>query len=156
ERAQRTTAMRAFERYRIHRGSRLAAAITYSAFLSLFPLLAVSVAITAAALGDSRTQRLRAPISANVPGIPDRPPLGGVRNNAAPIGLISGLLLIWSGLSWVNAARGGLRTIWAVEDMPGSFVTRKLVDLVALAGLGVTAAVSLAASAATSALADVI
>jgi membrane protein len=156
ERAQRTTAMRAYERYRVHRGSRLAAAITYSAFLSLFPLLAVSVAITAAALGDSGTKRLRDQISANVPGIADKLPLDGVVTNAATIGLISGLLLVWSGLSWVNAARGGLRTIWAVEDMPGSFVTRKLADLAALAGLGVTAGVSLAASVATSALAGVI
>lgn len=148
--------MRAYDRYRIHRGSRLAAAITYSAFLSLFPLLAISVAIAAAALGDSGAKRLRDHVSANVPGIADKLPLDGVVNNAATIGLISGLLLVWSGLSWVNAARGGLRTIWAVEDMPGSFVTRKLVDLVALVGLGVTAVVSLAASAATSALADVI
>lgn len=148
--------MRAYDRYRIHRGSRLAAAITYSAFLSLFPLLAVSVAIAAAALGDPGAKRLRDHVSANVPGIADKLPLDGVVNNAATIGLISGLLLVWSGLSWVNAARGGLRTIWAVEDMPGSFVTRKLVDLVALVGLGVTAVVSLAASAATSALADVI
>ncbi|HEV2343532.1 MAG TPA: YihY/virulence factor BrkB family protein [Actinocrinis sp.] len=156
ERAGRTTVMRAYDRYRIHRGSRLAAAITYSAFLSLFPLLAISVAIAAAALGDSGAKRLRDHVSANVPGIADKLPLDGVVNNAATIGLISGLLLVWSGLSWVNAARGGLRTIWAVEDMPGSFVTRKLVDLVALVGLGVTAVVSLAASAATSALADVI
>lgn len=148
--------MRAYDRYRIHRGSRLAAAITYSAFLSLFPLLAVSVAIAAAALGDSGAKRLRDHVAVNLPGIADKLPLDGVVNNAATIGLISGLLLVWSGLSWVNAARGGLRTIWAVEDMPGSFVTRKLVDLVALVGLGVTAVVSLAASAATSALADVI
>ncbi len=156
ERIRRTTAMRAFERYRDQRGSRLAAAITYSAFLSLFPLLAVSVAIAAAVLGDSGSERLRDHIEQNVPGLGDRLPLDGVVHNAAAIGVVSGLLLVWTGLSWVNAARGGLRTIWLVEDMPGGFVTRKLADLAALAGLGVTVAVSLGASAATSALADVI
>src|ERR1700737_368965 len=152
-RAQRSTAFRAYERYKTQRGSRLAAAITYSAFLSLFPLLAVSVAITAATLGDSGIQKLRNQITANVPGIADKLPLDGIVNNAATIGVISGVLLIWSGLSWVNAARGSLRTIWAVDDAPGRFAARKLADLASLAGLGVTAAVSLSASAATSALA---
>lgn len=152
ERVQRTTAMRAYDRYRIHRGNRLAAAITYSAFLSLFPLLAVSVAITAAVLGESGTRRLRDHIEASVPGLGDKLPLDGIVNNATAIGVISGVLLIWTGLSWVNAARGGLRTIWAVDDMPGGFIGRKLVDLVALAGLGVTAAISIGASIATTAL----
>jgi membrane protein len=152
-RAQRSPAFRAYERYKAQRGSRLAAAITYSAFLSLFPLLAVTVAITAATLGDSGIQRLRNQITENVPGIADKLPLDGIVNNAATIGVISGVLLIWSGLSWVNAARGGLRTIWAIDDAPGRFAARKLADLASLAGLGVTAAVSLSASAATSALA---
>lgn len=156
ERAQRTRVFRAYERYRVQRGSRLAAAITYSAFLSLFPLLAVAVAITAAVLGDSGTRQVREHIDDSVPGIANLLPLDGVVNNAATIGLISGLLLVWTGLSWVNMARGSLRTIWAIDDMPGGFVTRKLLDLVVLAGLGLTTAVSLGASAATTALADVI
>jgi membrane protein len=154
DRARRTPAARAYDRYRVQRGSRLAAAITYSAFLSLFPLLAVAVAVTAAALGDSGIQKLRDQIARNVPGIADKLPLDGVVSNAATIGVISGVLLVWSGLSWVNMTRGSLRTIWAVEDMPGRFATRKLADLASLVGLGLTAAVSLSASAATSALAD--
>ena len=154
DRGKRTLAFRAFDRYRIQRGSRLAAAITYSAFLSLFPLLAVSVAITAALLGESGIEHLRDRIQENVPGIADKLPLDGIVSNAATIGVVGGLLLVWTGLSWVNAARGCLRTIWRVEDMPGRFVTRKLADLVALVGLGLTAVVSLTASAATSALAS--
>lgn len=154
DRANRTTALRAFDRYRTQRGSRLAAAITYSAFLSLFPLLAVSVAVTAALLGDSGIEHLRDRIEENVPGIADKLPLDGVVSNAATIGLVGGLLLVWTGLSWVNAARGCLRTIWEVEDMPGRFATRKLADLGSLIGLGLTVVVSLTASAATSALAS--
>lgn len=130
--------------------------MTYSAFLSLFPLLAVSVAITASALGESGIRRLRDQIQANIPGIADKLPLDSVVENAATIGVIGGVLLVWSGLSWVNMARGSLRTIWAVDDNPGKFVNRKLADLASLVGLGITAVVSVAASAATSALADVI
>lgn len=154
DRAERTTAGRAFTRYRTQRGGRLAAAITYSAFLSLFPLLAVSVAITAALLGNSGIEHLRDRVQQNVPGLADKLPLDGVVSNAATIGVVGGLLLVWTGLSWVNAARGCLRTIWEVEDMPGGFATRKLADLGSLIGLGLTVAVSLAASAATSALAS--
>jgi len=153
QRATQSSAFRAFTRYRTQRGSRLAAAITYSAFLSLFPLLAVAVAVTAAALGSAGEKRLRDQIGENVPGIAGKLPLDGVVSNAATIGVISGAALIWTGLSWVNMTRGSLRTIWAVEDMPGRFVTRKLADLASLVGLGLTAAVSLAASALTSALA---
>ena len=153
ERAGRTTALRAVKRYQVRRGSRLAAAITYAAFRSLIPLLAISVAITAAVLGDSGIRRLRQQITDNLPGIADKLPLDGLVNDAATIGVIGGLLLIWTGLSWVDMARSGLRTIWAVDDEPGRFVPRKLADLASLAGLGVTAAVSLSASAATSALA---
>jgi membrane protein len=151
--AQRRPVARAYTRYTTQRGSRLAAAITYSAFLSLFPLLAVTVAVTAATLGDAGITRLRDQITENVPGIADKLPLDGIVKNAATIGLISGVLFLWTGLSWVNAARGCLRTVWAVEDEPGRFVTRKLADLASLAGLGATAALSLGASAATSALA---
>ncbi|HZP51527.1 YihY/virulence factor BrkB family protein [Actinocrinis sp.] len=154
DRAERTTAGRAFTRYRTQRGSRLAAAITYSAFLSLFPLLAVSIAITAALLGNSGIEHLRDRIENNVPGLADKLPLDGVVSNAATIGVVGGLLLVWTGLSWVNAARGCLRTVWEVEDMPGGFAGRKLADLGSLIGLGLTVVVSLAASAATSALAS--
>jgi membrane protein len=145
-RAQRSAAFRAYTRFRVQRGTRLAAAITYSAFLSLFPLLAVAVAITAAVLGDSGVEKLRHRLEQELPGIADKVSLGGIVANAATIGIISGVLLVWTGLNWVNSARGCLRMIWAVEDMPGGFVARKLADLVSLVGLGVTAAISLSAS----------
>src|SRR5947209_14862941 len=83
DRAERTTAIRAFTRYRTQRGSRLAAAITYSAFLSLFPLLAVTVAITAALLGNSGIEHLRDRIEHNVPGLAEKLPLDGLVRNAA-------------------------------------------------------------------------
>ncbi|MBS2961745.1 YihY/virulence factor BrkB family protein [Actinocrinis puniceicyclus] len=151
-----TAVYRAFIRYRVQRGSRLAAAITYSAFLSLFPLLAVAAAIAAAVLGESGTAKLRARIEHNLPGIVEKLPLDAVVSHAATIGVVSSLLLVWTGLSWVNAARGCLRTIWRVEDMPGAFVTRKLADLASLVGLGAIATVSLSAATASFALGGVV
>jgi membrane protein len=144
---------RSYRRFKAQRGTRLAAAVTYSAFLALFPLIAVAAAVAAAALGDSGVDRLRAEAAKQVPGLADKLPLDSLVSDAAAVGVIGGALLIWSGLSWVHTARGCQRTIWAVEDNPGGFVARKAVDLVALAGLGIAAAVSLAASAVTSGLA---
>jgi membrane protein len=150
DRAQRTSAFRAYDRYRTRRGSRLAAAITYSAFLSIFPLLAVATAITAATLGDAGIRRLQDQLQENVPGLADELSLTDVVSNAATIGVISGVLLVWSGLSWVNTARGSMRTVWAVDDMPGTYVQRKAMDLVSLVGLGATIVVVAAASTLTS------
>lgn len=146
ERGKKTSYLRAYNRYRAQRGSRLAAAMTYSAFMSMFPLLAVAAAVAAAVLGTSGVDRLRDRITASVPGLADKLPLDSIVANAATIGVIGGVLLVFSGLSWVNMTRGGLRTIWRIDDMPGGFVTREAADLASLAGLGVTVAVSIAAS----------
>jgi len=144
---------RAFTRYKVQRGGRLAAAMTYSAFLSLFPLLAVSIAITSAVLGDSGVAKLRTRFQENLPGLADKFSLDSIVGQAATVGLISGVLLIWSGLSWVNTARGSLRAIWKVPDMPGKFVGRKLADLASLAGLGLTAVITVGATAVSASLA---
>ena len=150
--SQKSPLFRAYLRYKVRRGSRLAASITYFAFLSLFPLLAVAVAITAAVLGDSGVHELQDQIGKSLPGLSDKLSLDSLVAHAATVGVISAMLLVWSGLSWVNAARGCLRTVWAVEDNPGSFALRKLADLASLCGLGLAAGISLSASAATSSL----
>ncbi|HEV2634283.1 MAG TPA: YihY/virulence factor BrkB family protein [Actinocrinis sp.] len=141
--------LRAYTRYKVQRGSRLAAAMSYTAFLSLFPLLAVAVAITSAVLGDSGVQHLKSEFQQNLPGLSDKFSLDSIVSQAATVGVISGVLLIWSGLSWVNTARGSLRAVWNVPDNPGKAATRKAADLASLVGLGLTAAVSLAATAAS-------
>jgi membrane protein len=150
ERGRRTTAYRAYVRFKLRRGTRLAAAMTYSAFLSIFPLLVVALAITAALLGAHGVQTLNRHIDEQLPGLAGKFSLDDMVSNAATVGVISGVLLVWSGLNWVNTARGSLRTVWAVDDMPGGYVERKAMDLVSLVGLGVTIVVVAAASSLTS------
>lgn len=147
-------AYRAFDRFRDQRGGRLAAAMTYSAFLSLFPLLVLALAVTAAVLGDSGVQTLNQHIEEQLPGITSRLNLDTMVDNAATVGLVSGVILLWAGLSWVNMARSSLRTIWGVEDMPGNFFSRKAIDLLALVGLGVTGAAVIGATTLTSSFAS--
>ena len=150
ERGQGTVLYRAYKRYTTQRGSRLAAAMTYSAFLSIFPLLVVALAIATAVLGDSGVQSLDRHIQEQLPGLAGKFSLSSMSGNAATVGVISGVLLLWSGLNWVNTARGSLRVIWGVDDMPGTYLSRKALDLVSLVGFGVTVVVVVGASTLTS------
>ena len=150
ERGSDTVAYRAYKRYLTQRGSRLAAAMTYSAFLSIFPLLVVAVAVATAVLGRSGVESINRHIDEQLPGLTGKFSLDDMVSNAAAVGVISGVILVWSGLSWVNTARGSLRVIWCVDDMPGSYLSRKALDLVSLVGLGVTVVVVVAASTLTS------
>jgi membrane protein len=150
ERGSDTLVYRAFRRYMTQRGSRLAAAMTYSAFLSIFPLVVVALAVATALLGKSGVESLNHHIEKQLPGLEGKFNLDDLVSNATAVGVISGVILLWSGLSWVNTARGSIRVIWCVDDMPGSYLSRKALDLVSLVGLGVTLMVVIAASTLTS------
>jgi membrane protein len=150
ERGSDTVVYRAFRRYMTQRGSRLAAAMTYSAFLSIFPLLVVALAVATTLLGKSGVESLNHHIQQQLPGLEGKFSLDDLVSNATAVGVISGVILLWSGLSWVNTARGSIRVIWCVDDMPGSYLSRKALDLVSLVGLGVTLVVVIAASTLTS------
>lgn len=141
-----TSAWRTHERYSDARGSRLAASITYYGFLSLFPLIAVAATVVAATLGKDQIDRIETELRENLPGIADQVPIGAMVNHAGTIGLISAVVLLYSGLSWVGVTRASVRTIWGVHDDPGNFFVRKLADLGSLLGLGLAMALSAAAT----------
>jgi membrane protein len=61
------------------------------------------------------------------------------------IGLIA---LIFSGVGWVEALRSSQRAVWRVDQDPGHWIIRHLVDLGMLFGLGVLLVLSLAMTAA--------
>ncbi|GAA2130649.1 YihY/virulence factor BrkB family protein [Kitasatospora kazusensis] len=128
-------------------GNRLAGAVTFFGFLALFPLLTVALAVAVATLSDSRVHELQDKISEQVPGLSGSLDLPGLIANAGTIGLVSGVLLLLSGLGWVNTMRGSIRDVWQLPQEPGNVVVRKIWDCVVLLGLGLITAVSLGASA---------
>jgi membrane protein len=156
EHAERTRVYRAYHRYGVQRGARLAAAMTYTAFLSIFPALVLAIAIATVFLGDSGVKRVNDYIDKQLPGLAEKFSLNGVVANAATVGAISGVILLWSALSWVNTARGSMRMIWGVDDMPGSYWGRKALDLVSLVGLGTLFAIVIAASSLTTGFAETV
>jgi membrane protein len=150
--------VRAGQRYQADTGDRLAAAVTFFGFLSFFPLLALSVSLLALVLGDDAVDAVIGAVDDFSPGLADQLDLQTLlRDNtrAGVTGLLSLVGLLFAGLGWVDALREAVRTVWHQNVKAGSFVKKKAVDVLILAGLGATLVFSLLVSAAAGAFTDV-
>lgn len=145
-RATRTHAYRAFAHLQSVHWSRLAAAMTFTSFLSLFPLLAVVAAVGAATLSQGRLDELEHKITEQIPGIAGRLDINGLVANAGTIGAIGAAALLFTGIGWVGSLRDCLRAVWRKDDEDRNFFLAKLHDAGVLLGLGLAVLVSLAAS----------
>ncbi|WP_405012979.1 YihY/virulence factor BrkB family protein [Kitasatospora sp. NBC_01539] len=152
-RLMRSRAWRAYGLFTDTQENRLAGSVTFFGFLALFPLLTVALAIAAATLTDARVDELQKKIEEQAAGLADSLDLDALVANAATVGVISGVLLLISGLGWVETMRGAIRTVWRLPEVPGNAVLRKAWDCVVLAGLGAVCLLSLAASAGATTLA---
>ncbi|WP_406392705.1 YihY/virulence factor BrkB family protein [Streptomyces sp. NBC_00887] len=142
-----THAWRSYETLdRVH-WTRLAAAITFISFLALFPLIAVGAAIGAALLSDEQLEKIKDKLAEQVPGISDQLGIDNLVAHAGTVGLVAGVLLLFTGIGWVGAMRDCLRAVWEKDDVDeGNPVIRRLKDGGLLLGLGGAALVTLAAS----------
>ncbi|MFE9422204.1 YihY/virulence factor BrkB family protein [Kitasatospora sp. NPDC006697] len=143
----RSRPYRVYQHFTDAKGNRLAGAVTFFGFLALFPLLTVALAIAVSALTPGRVDSLKHRIADQVPGLAGSLGLDSLIANAATVGLISGLLLVVSGLGWVDTMRSSIRDIWQLPDEDGNVFKTKAWDCVVLAGLGLVSVLSLAASA---------
>jgi membrane protein len=140
--------VRAYARYQGDAGDRLAAGVTYFAFLAFFPLVALAFSIAGFvvdAYPDARDTVIRQ-INDYLPGLSDRLSIESIGNAKVGAGLVGlgGLLL--AGLGWVDALRDALRTMWHHNVQAGNMVMRKVKDVGILAGLGLTLLASTAMS----------
>ncbi|WP_157529943.1 YihY/virulence factor BrkB family protein [Microtetraspora niveoalba] len=136
--------VRTVHRYQVQSGSRLAGALTYFAFLSFFPLIALAFAVLGfvlAASPDARTALTDA-INQQLPGLADRLEIGRIAEARAGAGVVGLVGLLYAGLGAVDALRFALREIWMGCEPPLDFLRAKLRDLVALLLTGVTLIVS--------------
>ena len=78
----RTRAWRVYLHLDERKWTRLAASITFTSFLSLFPMLAVSAAVGASLLSPERMRTLQQTISRQVPGISEQLDLQSLADNA--------------------------------------------------------------------------
>ncbi len=152
-RALRSHGWRAFERAQQVQWSRLAAAVTFTSFIALFPLITLGAAIAAAFLSEQRIDSIEHRINQQIPGLSHQIDIAALAANAGTVGLIAGVLLLFTGIGWIAQLRGCLRAVWRLADSHGNPLLRKLLDGGVLAGLGGVGLVSLAGSAfATSAV----
>lgn len=131
---------------RVH-WTRLAAAITFTSFVALFPLLTVAAAIGAALLTDDQLHKLEAKFSEQIPGISGQLDLAALAEHAATVSLVAGAALLFVGIGWVDSLRDCLRAVWEKGDEDIHFFLGKLRDGGLLLGLGGVALISFACSA---------
>ena len=145
--------VRTYQRYQADGGDRLASAVTFYWFLSLFPILLIAVYFTRLALGDDAGRQITNGLGPYL-GTATASAIGDVvQTSAGKAGLIGlgGTLL--SGLGWISALREAIRTVWHQNIKAGNFVVAKVADVIALIGLfaviGASVVVSGAETAAT-------
>jgi membrane protein len=146
ERVARTHAYRAFDHLQQVHWTRLAAAMTFTGFLALFPLITVAAAIGAALLSQRQLDELEDNLADQIPGIADQIDIHGLVANAGTVGLIASGVLLLTGIGWVSSLRDCLRAVWRKDDVDENPVKAKLHDFAILVGLGLAVLVSLGAS----------
>jgi membrane protein len=142
--------MRAQQRYQDSKGDFFAAGITYFTIFALFPLLMVGFAAGGFVL--SRNPELLADIEAQITskvsgdfGAQLVNLMDSAIRSRTSVGIIGLATAAWAGLGWIANLREALSQMWgqARHDPPG-FVRAKLSDLIAMAGLFVAIAVTIA------------
>jgi membrane protein len=146
DRALRTHAWRAFAHLLDVHWTRLAAAMTFTSFVALFPLITVAAAVGAATLSQSQLDKLERKFSQQIPGIADQIDINGLVANAGTVGLIASGVLLVTGIGWVSSLRDCLRAVWRKDKSEQNIVLSKLHDAGILFGLGIAILVSLGAS----------
>lgn len=138
-------AVRTQRHYGAVKGGQQAGAVTYFAFLSFFPILALAFFVVGwvATVYSGAESDLVDAVNAVMPGLvgagENQVQLADIQDAAGTVGLIGALVLLYSGLGWLAAMRDALVVVFEVpaKEQP-SFVLGKLRDLLTLAVIGVT------------------
>ena len=141
------------QHYSSLKGSYRAAAVTYYAFLSFFPILAIAffvVGSVASVFPDAQDNLVTA-LESVLPGLigdgPDQISLDAVQQAARTVGVIGLAVLVYSGLGWTSCMRDALNQVFEEPTtLQPNFVVGKLRDLVTLTVIGVIMIVSVAIS----------
>lgn len=134
-------------------GSALAAAVTYFAFLSFFPIIALAFAVIGFISGayPNAERDLVTAIDGVLPGIVGNDPgelsLDSLQSAASGIATVGLLVALYSGLGWLSGMRTALIAVFEepAKEQPNFFLG-KLRDVIALLTLGTVLLLSVAIS----------
>ena len=138
-------------------GSTLAAALSYYAFLSLFPLLLGLIALLGLFLPSQDLQNVLLDyVGNNLPGSMDlvKQTISDIIRLRGALGLISILTLLWSGSSLFSAVSHAINRAWDVEK-ERFFLINKVRELGMTLAIGLLFLISLGVTAVSSILAQV-
>lgn len=132
---------RAVVRYDTADGGRLSAALTYYSFFATFALALLAFGILGHVMDDPTVlATVQHYLSENFP----RLDVQALREAGGTAGAVAFVALPVTGLFWMDTLRSATRAIWRLEEYPGTFFLRQLIDLGVMAGLGLLLALSLA------------
>jgi membrane protein len=133
--------VRAGQSYTAHHGDHYAAAITFFSVLSLVPLLMIAFAAAGFVLANNpeMLRRLEEQIQVAAPpglGATLNDVIRGAIDSRQGVGIVGLLGAVYSGLGWMSNLREALTAQWDQPPEPEGFLRTKIVDLLALLGLG--------------------
>jgi membrane protein len=132
--------VRALIRYDKADAGRLAAALTYYAFFAIFALALLGFAILGRILDyPAALAEVQRYLSDTFP----RLDVQALRDAGGTAGLVACVVLPLTGLFWMDTLRSATRAIWRLEEYPGNYFLRQIIDLGVVAGLGVLLSLSL-------------
>jgi membrane protein len=153
--------VRTFEHYGEVKGNGQAGAVTYFAFLSFFPILALAFAVigyVAKIYPEAQDDLVKA-INTVLPGMVGEDEgqisLESIQDSAPGIASIGLLVVLYSGLGWLSSMRDALLAVFQLppSEQP-NLVMGKLRDLAALATIGVILIVSVGVAGVVSGLSE--
>lgn len=133
--------IRAGIRYDEVNAGRLAAAVTYYSFFAALGLAVLGLAVLAGVVRGNHVVlgAVTAYLTTNLPTLQ----VEALERASTLAGVIGLVALLWAGLSWVDSLRTSVRAIWRLEQHPGNFLLRRVIDLGVLVGLAVLLGVSI-------------
>jgi membrane protein len=145
--------MRAQERYQDSKGDFYAAGITYFTIFALFPLLMVAFAIAGFVLASQPdllaeiTGKIKSTVSGDL-GDQLVKLMDSAIDSRTSVGVIGLATAAWAGLGWMANLREALSQMWGqLRQESRGFLRTKLSDLLAIAGLFVAIALTIALTA---------
>ncbi|RZU73180.1 membrane protein [Micromonospora kangleipakensis] len=124
-------------------GGRLAAAIAYYGFFAVFALALVAYWIFGAILQDNDEVSKAAAdfLDENLPFLNPQQ----IAQSSNTVGVIGLIILVITGIGWVEAIRSSQRLMYGFNQQPGNLVVRRVVDLGVMVAVFVLLGVSVAA-----------
>ncbi|GAB2925875.1 hypothetical protein GCM10027280_11450 [Micromonospora polyrhachis] len=134
---------RAGQRYVDVLGGRLAAAIAYYGFFAVFALGLVAYSIFGAILEDADEISFAVAdfLDQNLPFLDAQQ----IEESSGKVGVVGLILLVITGVGWVEAIRSSQRLVYGLEQQPGNPLVRWLVDFTVLIGVFLLLGLSVAA-----------